>query len=91
MNYIVPKSDQKLIEGHIFFTLPLPAEAKLVHDGTKYIASRVGGLRLTSQNLGDQGVKILRDIARFLLQTDASKMKKKELVAFVLEHLTLEE
>ncbi len=91
MNYVVPKSDQKLFEGHIFFTLTLPAEAKLVHDGNKYIATKIHGLRLTPAAIGDWDVKTLRAVTHFLLQTDGTKMKKKELVTFVLEHIKLEE
>jgi hypothetical protein len=94
-SFSIPKSDQYTIAAETYFTLQLPADAKIVRIFDKATGKEVyqpftlRDVQLTEKGLKAQGIAILRAIVKHLLNHDSKGMKKPELINYVLNHMNL--
>lgn len=93
--YVVPKADQYEIGGSIYIQIPLPAEAAIVTFCSKGAPAEpqdffLRDIQLTQRGLGAIRPGALRTIAKYTLNYNGN-MNKKELIAFILSHMRLEE
>lgn len=93
--YVVPKADQYEMAGSIYFQLSLPSETGVLTVYSKGAAPAsqkitLRGLHLSDRILKLQGIDNLRSIAKHILGSHG-KMKKNDLIAFILANMLLEE
>jgi hypothetical protein len=92
--YIIPKSDQYIIGDNTYFRIKLPAEAKLwaltSNTGTTYMSVNLRDLQLNTKNLDNQGVRYLRAICKYVLNQDATKSPKKEVIKTIIDNMEYE-